>query len=114
MPYQPSNHRIIALNYSSLAIAYLCTDDWSAYASVFPKDKHAAVGKHTGLTNHIERFNLTVRQRVSRLVRSSLSFSKKFENLRCCYQILSFPIQLIQSSITCLALPYFNTHFMVS
>jgi IS1 family transposase len=31
-------------------------------------------------TNHIERFNNTLRQRVSRLVRSALSFSKKLSN----------------------------------
>jgi IS1 transposase len=28
-------------------------------------------------TNHVERFNYTLRQRVSRLVRATLSFSKK-------------------------------------
>jgi len=38
------------------------------------------VGKETGLTNHIERLNNTFRQRVSRLVRESLSFSKKLNN----------------------------------
>jgi insertion element IS1 protein InsB len=31
-------------------------------------------------TNHIKRFNNTLRQRVSRLVRSALSFSKKLAN----------------------------------
>jgi IS1 family transposase len=31
-------------------------------------------------TNHIERFNNTLRQRVSRLVRETLSFSKKLAN----------------------------------
>src|SRR5262249_41540566 len=31
-------------------------------------------------TNHIERFNNTLRQRVSRLVRAALSFSKKLAN----------------------------------
>jgi IS1 family transposase len=31
-------------------------------------------------TNHIERFNNTLRQRVSRLVREALSFSKKLAN----------------------------------
>jgi IS1 family transposase len=39
-----------------------------------------AVGKETGLTNHIKRFNNTLRQRVSRLVRKTLLFSKKLEN----------------------------------
>jgi IS1 family transposase len=31
-------------------------------------------------TNHIERFNNTLRQRVSRLVRDTLAFSKKLAN----------------------------------
>jgi len=31
-------------------------------------------------TNHVERFNCTLRQRVSRLVRATLSFSKKLAN----------------------------------
>jgi IS1 family transposase len=39
-----------------------------------------AVGKQTGQTNRIERLNNTLRQRVSRLVRASLSFSKKLNN----------------------------------
>lgn len=56
------------------------TDFWEAYRKVLPEDRHLAVGKETGLTNHIERFNNTLRQRVSRLVRQALSFSKKLEN----------------------------------
>jgi len=60
--------------------AHFYTDYWEAYQTVIPSNQHDAVGKHTGLTNHIERFNLTMRQRVSRLVRLSLSFSKKLEN----------------------------------
>jgi len=38
------------------------------------------VGKHTGFPSYIERFNNTLRQRVSRLVRQTLSFSKSLEN----------------------------------
>lgn len=64
--------------YRQCAVCY--TDFWSAYAQVFPSKRHKAVGKKTGLTNHIERFNNTLRQRVSRLVRKTLSFSKKLEN----------------------------------
>lgn len=56
------------------------TDYWSAYAAVIPEEKHFAVGKDSGLTAYIERFNGTVRQRVSRLVRKSLSFSKSLVN----------------------------------
>ncbi|MBO8087598.1 MAG: hypothetical protein J7D61_16305, partial [Marichromatium sp.] len=36
--------------------------------------------KSQGETNHIERFNGTLRQRISRLVRKSLAFSKNQEN----------------------------------
>jgi insertion element IS1 protein InsB len=46
------------------------------YEEVFPSKRHKAVGKETGKTNHIERFNNTLRQRISRLVRKTLSFSK--------------------------------------
>ncbi len=53
---------------------------WQAYHCVFPSKRHHAVSKETGLTNHIERFNCTMKQRVSRLVRNTLSFSKKVEN----------------------------------
>jgi IS1 family transposase len=38
------------------------------------------VGKETDKTYKIERFNATLRQRVSRLVRKALSFSKTLEN----------------------------------
>ncbi|CEG13814.1 transposase (fragment) [groundwater metagenome] len=53
------------------------TEDWDAYKEVIPKDQHVVCSKDSGKTNIIERFNCTVRQRVSRLVRLSLSFSKK-------------------------------------
>lgn len=61
---------------------YACiyTDHWNAYACVLPSKRHFAVDKDSGLTSHIERLNNTLRQRVSRLVRQSLAFSKKLEN----------------------------------
>jgi len=52
------------------------TDFWNAYQAVIPDGQHEAVGKETGLTNHVERFNNTLRQRLSRFVRKTLSFSK--------------------------------------
>ncbi len=64
--------------YRPCAVAY--TDFWTAYAALFPTTRHRAVGKETGKTHHIERFNCTLRQRISRLVRKTLSFSKKLEN----------------------------------
>lgn len=64
--------------YRQCAVTY--TDFWDAYGCVFPKKRHHAVGKETGKTSYIERFNCTMRQRVSRLVRKTLSFSKKLDN----------------------------------
>jgi IS1 family transposase/transposase-like protein len=64
--------------YQQQAIAY--TDFWEAYHLIFPEARHHAVGKESGKTNHIERFNCTLRQRISRLVRKTLSFSKIIEN----------------------------------
>ena len=56
------------------------TDFWESYSIIFPSTRHKAVGKESGHTYKIERFNGTLRQRVSRLVRKTLSFSKKIEN----------------------------------
>ena len=44
---------------------------------MIPAAQHRAIHKLARTTNHIERFNNTLRQRVSRLVRDALSFSKK-------------------------------------
>lgn len=60
--------------------AIVCTDLWSAYRAVVPADRHAAGAKGDGITNHVERFWCTVRQRCSRLVRKTLSFSKCLRN----------------------------------
>ncbi|MCA9838265.1 MAG: IS1 family transposase, partial [Trueperaceae bacterium] len=55
----------------------LCfTDFWEAYQAVIPEQQHQAVDKQSGLTAHVERFNNTIRQRLARFVRKSLSFSK--------------------------------------
>jgi IS1 family transposase len=47
---------------------------------VIPAAQHRAISKLARKTHHIERFNNTPRQRVSRLVRETLSFSKKLAN----------------------------------
>jgi IS1 family transposase len=60
--------------------AMIFTDHWEAYKAVLPSLRHRVVGNETGLTSYIERFNNTLRQRVSRLVRQTLSFSKKLDN----------------------------------
>lgn len=52
------------------------SDFWEAYQKVFPDDTHQSVGKDSGQTAHIERWNNTLRQRLARFVRKTLSFSK--------------------------------------
>ena len=60
----------------------LCyTDFYATYKSVVPPDQHCPGPKRDGQTNHrpkgTRRFNLTLRQSLSRFVRKTLSFSKK-------------------------------------
>ena len=52
------------------------TDCWDAYGLAIPAAQHTACEKQSGQVSLVERFNCTLRQRVSRLVRKSLSFSK--------------------------------------
>ena len=52
------------------------SDFWEAYATVLKDERHHAVGKESGQTNHVERWNNTLRQRIGRFVRKTLSFSK--------------------------------------
>jgi IS1 family transposase len=56
------------------------SDCWEAYAAAFPARTHRSCGKADGETCHVERWFCTLRQRVSRLVRKTLSFSKCAEN----------------------------------
>lgn len=55
------------------------TDDWESYKTVIPQGQHLYC-KQKQYTNHVERFNCTLRQRCSRLVRETLSFSKTLDN----------------------------------
>jgi insertion element IS1 protein InsB len=68
----------VPLAYRQHATFY--TDQYVVYVGVIPAAQHRAISKLARQTNHIERFNNTLRQRVSRLVREALSFSKKLAN----------------------------------
>ena len=61
-------------DYRKHAVIY--TDYWESYANILPSKRHRAVGKESGETAHIERFNNTLRQRCPAMVRKTLSFSK--------------------------------------
>jgi len=52
------------------------SDFWAAYNKVLPATTRHSVGKGSGQTNHMERWNNTLRQRNARYVRKTLSFSK--------------------------------------
>jgi insertion element IS1 protein InsB len=56
------------------------TDQYVVYEGVIPAAQHRGISKLARTTNHLERFNNTLRQRVSRLVREALSCSKKLAN----------------------------------
>ena len=59
------------------------SDFWHAYTMLLSTDTHQMVGKESGQTAHVERWNGTLRQRLARYVRKTLSFSKsdKFHHL---------------------------------
>ena len=74
----------------------------------YPANGLPAVGKETGKTSYIERFNCTLRQRVSRLVRKSFSLSKKLENHKARNLVIHPPLQCFAFCLlilSCLGLP---------
>lgn len=82
--------------YREQAIFY--TDGCASYQDVIPQAQHQVIVKNARKTNYVERFNCTLRQRVSRLVRATLSFSKKLDNhigaiqsFLCYYNLMQVP-----------------------
>ena len=67
--------------------AHCFSDFWEAYSLVIPAGQHTAAGKESGFTAHVERWNLTLRQRLGRFVRKSLSFSKSEEMHEICLRL---------------------------
>jgi insertion element IS1 protein InsB len=56
------------------------TDRYEVYKGVIPPAQHKAMTKPARKTDHVERFHNTLIQRVSRLLRDTLSCSKKLAN----------------------------------
>jgi IS1 family transposase len=63
------------------------SDFWEAYREVNPEERHQATGKEQGETCHVERWINTLRQRLSRFVRKTLSFSKSRQLHHCCLKL---------------------------
>src|SRR5436305_10062803 len=55
--------------------------------AVIPEERHEAVGKESGELAHVERWNNTLRQRLARFVRKTLSFSKSDEMHEICLRL---------------------------
>jgi IS1 family transposase len=72
------------------------SDFWHAYELLLTTGKHQLVGKESGQTAHVERWNCTLRQRLARYVRKTLSFSKsdKFHHLVTKWFIFDYNLSL--------------------
>jgi len=64
----------IPIVYQEQATFY--TDQYALYTGVIPPARHRASTKLVRKTNYVERFNCTLRQHISRLVRATMAFSK--------------------------------------
>lgn len=78
------------------------SDFWEAYEKVFPEETHRSVGKDSGQTNHVERWNCTLHQKVARFVRKTLSFSKAdyMHHIVTRWFIVEYNLQVIETPCT--------------
>jgi IS1 family transposase len=81
----PRNDATARLLWARIPPAYrqslLYTDHLESYHNVLPAGQHQARYPKRGPTNHIERFNNTLRQPNPKLTRKTLSFAKSFTAL---------------------------------
>jgi IS1 family transposase len=76
---------------SDYASCALRSDAWRTYQAVLPPQQHRTVTKDSGETAHQERWYNTLRQRLARFVRKTLSFSKS--DLMLYWWTLAFILQ---------------------
>lgn len=74
--------------------AHCFSDFWEAYQKVIPAEPHTACGKEPGLTAHVEGWNNTLRQRLARFVRKTLSFSKTEQMDELCLRLFIYRYNL--------------------
>ncbi len=94
--------------YRQCAVCY--TDFWEAYEQVLPSKRHRAVGKETGKTSYIERFNNTLRQRVGRFVRKKKVVFQKSEQSPWGDLVLCASLQCFTASLTITMQYYQNSN----
>ena len=80
-------------------VGHCYTDFWRAYQAVIPEEQQRAIGKETGETDHIERWNTTLRQCLERFVRKALSFSKSIFMHGACLRLFLHRSNLERVSI---------------
>ena len=71
------------------------SDFWEPYDKVF--ENNTSTGKEEGETCHVERWNNTLRQRLGRFVRKSLSFSKSdlFHSITLALFMITYNLSVI-------------------
>jgi len=67
--------------------AIVFSDYWGAYQAAIPSEQQRPVGKETGETAYIERWNNTLRQQLTRFLRKTLSFSKCVKIHKICLKL---------------------------
>jgi insertion element IS1 protein InsB len=75
------------------------SDFWEAYQEVIPEEQHRVTAKEEGETSHVERWINTLRQRLSRFVRKTLSFSKSPQMHYCSLKLFIHRYNLERQSI---------------
>ena len=79
----PRDDATARLLWDRIPLAYrqspLDADHLESDHNILPANPHYADYPKRGPTNHIERFNNTLRQRLGRFIRKTLSFSKSFQ-----------------------------------
>jgi insertion element IS1 protein InsB len=63
-------------------------DQYVVYERVIPTAQHRAISKLARKTHHVERFNNTLRQRVSRLVCEAVVVFQETRQSYRCYQVV--------------------------
>lgn len=75
------------------------SDLWEAYREVIPEEHHEATGKEEGEGCHVERWINTLRRRLARFVRKTISFSKSARMHHCCLKLFIHRYNLERKSI---------------